>query len=175
METLQRAGEQMTGGARPRRPLSIQSLCTDHFRRRTPHGGFDAHKAQPGLLFSRPDLREPHTARSPVYLQHTFGTNKTLPQDHSVHSQEYGNLLIYFLTNLLAFTFQRLYNVFILDRAQLSSYIQYQKELSEQQPWRPALYLHIKPGAENNRCRTLPRSKLSDNPPHSRISKISLY
>lgn len=93
----------------------------------------------------------------------------------TVHSQEYGNLLIYFLTNLLAFKFQRLYNVFILDRAQLSSDTQYQKELSEQQPWRPALYLHIKPGAENNRCRTLPRSKLSDNPPHSRMSKISLY
>lgn len=83
METLQSAGEQMTGGARPRRPLSIQSLCTDHFRRQTPHGGFDAHRAQTGLLFSRPDLREPHTARSPVNLQHTFGTNKILPPDHS--------------------------------------------------------------------------------------------
>lgn len=92
----------------------------------------------------------------------------------TVHSQENGNLLIYFLTDLLAFKFQRLYNVFILDSSQLSSYIQYQKELSEQQPWRPALDLHVKRGAENNRCRTLPQSKLSKNPPHSRINKISL-
>lgn len=102
--------------------LSSESVCANHFRRRWPRGGYEAHKGQTGLLFSRPGRKELHTSQSSMYLWLALGSNKI-----TVHSQEHSGLLIYFCTDLLPFPFQRLYDIFILDPS-LLTHTQHQRE-----------------------------------------------
>lgn len=85
----------MTGEAQARRPLPSQSTCTNHFRRQTLRGSFDARKGQAGLLFPKPDPREPRSTELGSSTKHIRKQQSFTPG-----SQGDGNLLIYFLTNL---------------------------------------------------------------------------
>lgn len=82
IEALRSTGKQMTGEAQARRPLSSWSTCTNHCRRQMPHGSFEATKDRQDFCFTGL-IWENGAAWSSIYLQHTFGSNKILPQDHS--------------------------------------------------------------------------------------------
>lgn len=74
------------------------------------------HFCFPGLTW------ENHTLHGAPFIYNTHLEAIKFYLRITVHSHEYGNLLIYFLTNLLAFPFQRLYNIFILDLSSLHTY-----------------------------------------------------
>lgn len=83
------------------------------------------------------------------------------------------NLLIHFLTDLLPFTFQRLYDIFILDLSLLTHTAS--KGASERWPGVPALYLHIKPGANTQQAANTPPEGPRPRPLPSAVNEISLY